>query len=73
MEGKTICCVLVAHWTSDPEVVGPLQHGGALNCLQATTPLLRLVGGEERYHSQGVPPPNWDGIEQNRTVICMVL
>ncbi|GFS98594.1 uncharacterized protein TNCV_2987261 [Trichonephila clavipes] len=56
----------------------PLRHGGTLNSRQATSPLVRLVEGEERWetpdaHFQGVLPLNWDGAELNRTVICMVL
>ncbi|GFV11126.1 uncharacterized protein TNCV_2718701 [Trichonephila clavipes] len=49
----------------------------ALNNRRAASPLVRLVEGEERWeppdHSQGVLPQNWGGIEQNRSVACMVL
>ncbi|GFX68423.1 uncharacterized protein TNCV_3998551 [Trichonephila clavipes] len=55
----------------------PAQHGGTLNSHQATSTLVRLVEGEERWkapvHLQGVLPQNWDGIEPNCTVTCMVL
>ncbi|GFT98081.1 uncharacterized protein TNCV_789031 [Trichonephila clavipes] len=44
---------------------------------RATSPLVRLVEGEERWeapdHPQDVLPLNWGGIEPNRTVTCMVL
>ncbi|GFV95757.1 uncharacterized protein TNCV_1728071 [Trichonephila clavipes] len=43
---------------------------------RATSPLLRLVEGEERWealdHLQGILPQNWGGTKQNRTVTCMV-
>ncbi|GFW45519.1 uncharacterized protein TNCV_3244591 [Trichonephila clavipes] len=55
----------------------PSRHGGTLNSRLAASPLVRLVGGEERWetpdHSQGVLPQNWGGTEKNRTVTCMVL
>ncbi|GFV78392.1 uncharacterized protein TNCV_95491 [Trichonephila clavipes] len=48
-----------------------------LNSRRAASPLARLVEGEERReasdHPQSVLPPNWGGIEPNRTVTCMVL
>ncbi|GFV72093.1 uncharacterized protein TNCV_2460261 [Trichonephila clavipes] len=55
----------------------PLRHGGTLNSLQAAGPLVRVVEGEDRWeasdHPQSVLPPNWGGIEPNRTVTSMVL
>ncbi|GFW45848.1 uncharacterized protein TNCV_4495681 [Trichonephila clavipes] len=42
----------------------------------AASPLVRLVEGEERWeasdHPQSVLPLNWDGIEPNRIVTCIV-
>ncbi|GFX29442.1 uncharacterized protein TNCV_3998171 [Trichonephila clavipes] len=50
---------------------------GTLNSRRAVSPLVRLVGGEERWkdpvHPLGVLPKYWGGTKQNRTVICMVL
>ncbi|GFV45424.1 uncharacterized protein TNCV_858621 [Trichonephila clavipes] len=44
----------------------PDQHGGTINSRRATSPLVRLVKGEERLeasdHPQGVLPHNWGGI-----------
>ncbi|GFX27906.1 uncharacterized protein TNCV_3083291 [Trichonephila clavipes] len=55
----------------------PLRHGGTLNSRRDANPLMSLVEEEKRWeapeHPQGVLPQNWDGIEQNRTVTCMVL
>ncbi|GFX69514.1 uncharacterized protein TNCV_380831 [Trichonephila clavipes] len=55
----------------------PSRHGGTLNCRRAASPLVRLLGGEERREAsdqpQGLLLQNWDGTEQNRTVTCMVL
>ncbi|GFW06539.1 uncharacterized protein TNCV_2188721 [Trichonephila clavipes] len=55
----------------------PLRHGGTLNSRRAASPLVWLVEGEERWeapdHPQGFLPLNWGGIEQNRTVTCIVL
>ncbi|GFX03427.1 uncharacterized protein TNCV_4634391 [Trichonephila clavipes] len=51
--------------------------GGTINSRQATSPLVRLVEGEERWedpdHTQGVLPLNWGETELNRSVTCMVL
>ncbi|GFX29220.1 uncharacterized protein TNCV_3217541 [Trichonephila clavipes] len=51
--------------------------GVLLKRRRATSPLVRLVEGEERWEvpdqPQGVLPQNWGGTEQNRTVTCMVL
>ncbi|GFV52303.1 uncharacterized protein TNCV_2673241 [Trichonephila clavipes] len=53
----------------------PLRHGGTLNSHRAASPLVWLV--EERWeapdHPQGFLSLNWGGIEQKRTVNCMVL
>ncbi|GFY25406.1 uncharacterized protein TNCV_2485261 [Trichonephila clavipes] len=50
---------------------------GTLNSRRASSPLIRLVEGVERWmvpdHSQGVLPQNWGRTGQNRTVIYMVL
>ncbi|GFX99079.1 uncharacterized protein TNCV_2492611 [Trichonephila clavipes] len=55
----------------------PLRHVGTLNNRRAASHFVWLVGGEESWeasgHTQGFLPLNWGGIEQNRTVICMVL
>ncbi|GFX64273.1 uncharacterized protein TNCV_1499971 [Trichonephila clavipes] len=55
----------------------PLRHGGTLNSRQAASPLMWLVEGEERLEAPGNPQGflllNWGGIEQNRSVTCMVL
>ncbi|GFU17172.1 uncharacterized protein TNCV_1854081 [Trichonephila clavipes] len=55
----------------------PLPHGGILNSCRATSPLVWLVEGEERWETPGHPlgflPLNWCVTEQNRTVTCMVL
>ncbi|GFU83551.1 uncharacterized protein TNCV_4218111 [Trichonephila clavipes] len=55
----------------------PLQHGGTLNIRRATSPLVWLVEGEERWEASDQPqrvlPLNWRGTEPNRTVTCMVL
>ncbi|GFW83341.1 uncharacterized protein TNCV_2544391 [Trichonephila clavipes] len=57
--------------------VAPLRQGGTLNSRRASSPLVWLVEGEERWeipgHFQGFLPLNWGGTEQNRTVTCMVL
>ncbi|GFW23986.1 hypothetical protein TNCV_4950321 [Trichonephila clavipes] len=48
-------------------------------CIQAiaTSPLVRLVEGKERWESpdrpQAILPQNWGGTELKRTVTCMVL
>ncbi|GFU88748.1 uncharacterized protein TNCV_4444251 [Trichonephila clavipes] len=55
----------------------PSWHGGTLNSHRATSHLVRLVEGEERWespdHPQGVLPQNWGETELNRSVTCMVL
>ncbi|GFX14326.1 uncharacterized protein TNCV_1768201 [Trichonephila clavipes] len=55
----------------------PLRRGGTLNSRRAASLLVWLVEGEERWeapgHPQGFLSLNWSGIEQNRTVPCMVL
>ncbi|GFX30548.1 uncharacterized protein TNCV_3461991 [Trichonephila clavipes] len=55
----------------------PVRHGGTLNSRQAASPLMRLVKGEERWeasdHPHSVLPLNWNGIEPNCTVTCMLL
>ncbi|GFT24557.1 uncharacterized protein TNCV_3253571 [Trichonephila clavipes] len=55
----------------------PLWQGGTLNISRASSPLVRLVEGEERWEvsdpPQGVLPQNWDGTQLNRTVTFMVL
>ncbi|GFU44577.1 uncharacterized protein TNCV_1506851 [Trichonephila clavipes] len=52
------------------------RHGGTLHSRRASSPLVRLVEGEERRetsdHPHSVLPLNWGGIEPNRTVSCMV-
>ncbi|GFW97719.1 uncharacterized protein TNCV_1424831 [Trichonephila clavipes] len=54
----------------------PSRHKSTSNSYRATSPLVRLVEGEERWE---VPDhlldvlQNWGGIEQNRTFNCMVL
>ncbi|GFT48474.1 uncharacterized protein TNCV_3822591 [Trichonephila clavipes] len=55
----------------------PLRHGDTLNSRRATSPLVKLVEGEERWEAPGHPqvfiPLNWGGTEQNCTVTCFVL
>ncbi|GFT00672.1 uncharacterized protein TNCV_3113901 [Trichonephila clavipes] len=54
----------------------PSRYGDALNSHRATSLLVRLVEGEERWgpdHSRGVLPQNWGETELNRSVTCMVL
>ncbi|GFW09455.1 uncharacterized protein TNCV_3995621 [Trichonephila clavipes] len=55
----------------------PLRWEGTLNSLRAACSIGSLVEGEERWeqsdHLQAVLPQNWGEIEQNRTVICLVL
>ncbi|GFV46904.1 DUF4817 domain-containing protein [Trichonephila clavipes] len=50
---------------------------GTPKSLRAASPLVRLGQGKERWeapdHTQGVLPQNWGGIEQNRSVTCMLL
>ncbi|GFX94155.1 hypothetical protein TNCV_4292001 [Trichonephila clavipes] len=47
-----------------------------LNNRQVTSPLMRIVEGEERRetpdHPEGVLAQNWVGNEPNRIVTCMV-
>ncbi|GFX70194.1 uncharacterized protein TNCV_4616321 [Trichonephila clavipes] len=51
------------------------RHGGTLNNLRATSPLVRLVEGGQRWeapdHPQGVLPLNWGETELTRSVTCM--
>ncbi|GFY30064.1 uncharacterized protein TNCV_4073771 [Trichonephila clavipes] len=70
-------------WVRIPEktnvckCIVPVRHRGTLNSRRAVSTLKGLVEGEERWeapgHPQGFLPLNWDGTEQNRTVIYMVL
>ncbi|GFX74258.1 uncharacterized protein TNCV_838121 [Trichonephila clavipes] len=57
--------------------VVPLQHGGTLNSRQATSPLVWLEEGKEKWeapaHPRGFLPLNRDRSEQNNTVTRMVL
>ncbi|GFY10119.1 DUF4817 domain-containing protein [Trichonephila clavipes] len=57
--------------------IEPLRHGGTLNSRRATSPLVWLVEGEERWEAPDLPqdffPLNWGGTEQKRTATCMVL
>ncbi|GFV90051.1 uncharacterized protein TNCV_73321 [Trichonephila clavipes] len=52
-------------------------HEGTLNSRRVSSPLVRLVEGEERCeapnHCQGVLPQNCAGTEQNSTITCMEL
>ncbi|GFS96646.1 uncharacterized protein TNCV_3944231 [Trichonephila clavipes] len=52
-------------------------HGGTLNSRQATSPLVRLVDGEERWEPLTLPhrflPQTWNETKLNLTVPCMVL
>ncbi|GFW08604.1 hypothetical protein TNCV_2776251 [Trichonephila clavipes] len=58
-----------------PAMIGYLDHWAT--AAWAGVEPATLVEGEERWkaldHSQGAPPQNWGGTEQNRTVTCMVL
>ncbi|GFU79875.1 hypothetical protein TNCV_577551 [Trichonephila clavipes] len=55
----------------------PSRKGGILNNRKASSPLERLVDGEERGeapdHLHVVLPQNWGETEQSRIVICMML
>ncbi|GFV68264.1 uncharacterized protein TNCV_1875461 [Trichonephila clavipes] len=58
----------------------PSRHGDTLNSRRAENPLVRLVGGKERWREREGPdypqcdlPQNWGGKGLNCTVICMVL
>ncbi|GFT17546.1 uncharacterized protein TNCV_4807841 [Trichonephila clavipes] len=65
-EGENVCKCIVSS-----------RYGSTLNSRRVTSPLVRLVEGEERWeafdHPQSVLPQNWGGNEQNRTVTCMML
>ncbi|GFW54091.1 uncharacterized protein TNCV_3828991 [Trichonephila clavipes] len=50
----------------------PLRHEGTLNSRRATSPLVWLVKGVERWEASD-HPLNRDGTKPNRTVTCMVL
>ncbi|GFV96221.1 hypothetical protein TNCV_1871811 [Trichonephila clavipes] len=54
----------------------PSRHGGTLNSRRASSPLVRLMYGEERWavpdHSQGVLSQKLGGNGLNHTVTCMV-
>ncbi|GFT98557.1 uncharacterized protein TNCV_3137961 [Trichonephila clavipes] len=55
----------------------PARQGGTLNSRRATSPIVWLVEGEERWevldHLQCFLPLKWDGTEEKRTLTCMVL
>ncbi|GFU67533.1 uncharacterized protein TNCV_3239801 [Trichonephila clavipes] len=55
----------------------PLRHGGSLNSHRAASPLMRLVGREERWdapdHPLGVLSQNWNGTEPKYTITCIEL
>ncbi|GFU75299.1 uncharacterized protein TNCV_4755581 [Trichonephila clavipes] len=54
----------------------PVRHRGTLNSRQATSPLMRLAEGVERWEAlttPGVLPQNWGGNEPNCTVTYMVV
>ncbi|GFW09015.1 uncharacterized protein TNCV_3475611 [Trichonephila clavipes] len=59
-EGLDVCKCIVPSW-----------HGVTLNSRRAASPLVTLVRGPD--YRQGVLPQNWGGIEQHRTVTCIVL
>ncbi|GFX38474.1 uncharacterized protein TNCV_2344471 [Trichonephila clavipes] len=50
----------------------PSRHGSSLNSRPATSPLVRLVEGKERWvvpdHPQGVLPQNWGRNVLNRVL-----
>ncbi|GFY08871.1 hypothetical protein TNCV_4660641 [Trichonephila clavipes] len=58
-------------------VVSDADCGAVGTGCRATSPLVRLVEGEERWaasgHPQGILPQNWGETELNRSVTCMVL
>ncbi|GFW63208.1 hypothetical protein TNCV_581481 [Trichonephila clavipes] len=52
------------------------MHSAFAASRRAGSPLVRLVEGEERWEAMTTPGysyPNRGGIEENRTVNCMVL
>ncbi|GFV66582.1 hypothetical protein TNCV_3894731 [Trichonephila clavipes] len=59
------------------ECEDPATAERAIASLNAASPLVRLVEGEETWeasdHLQGVLPQNWGETELNRSVTCMVL
>ncbi|GFW51892.1 soluble guanylate cyclase 88E [Trichonephila clavipes] len=62
------------------QVADRLRKGEASveTCQPSSCKSFRVVGGRGRGvggpgHPQGVLPLNWGGVEQNRTVTCMVL
>ncbi|GFX95146.1 uncharacterized protein TNCV_3606051 [Trichonephila clavipes] len=63
-EGMVVCKCIV-----------PSKHGGTLNSRPATSNLVRLVEGEERWEALTIPgysPSILGGTELNRTVTCKV-
>ncbi|GFU86295.1 uncharacterized protein TNCV_369511 [Trichonephila clavipes] len=54
-----------------------VKGGGTLNSRRAASPLVRMVGGEERWetsdHPQAVLPQNWNELQQNSSIAFMVL
>ncbi|GFX53915.1 uncharacterized protein TNCV_1598611 [Trichonephila clavipes] len=61
----------------EPPIKLPSRHGGTINSRRVTSPLVRLVKGQEMWevpdHPQSVLPQNWVGNEKNSTITCMVL
>ncbi|GFW90261.1 uncharacterized protein TNCV_2121281 [Trichonephila clavipes] len=55
----------------------PSRHGGTRNSRRASSPLVRLMAGDERWEAtdtpQGVVSRNWGRTERNHTVTCMTL
>ncbi|GFW01983.1 uncharacterized protein TNCV_1148631 [Trichonephila clavipes] len=55
----------------------PSQHGSTLNSRRATSPLVKLGEGGDKWeapdHPQGVLPQNWGETELSHSVTCMVL
>ncbi|GFX61361.1 uncharacterized protein TNCV_4894051 [Trichonephila clavipes] len=53
------------------------RHLCTSNSRRATSPLVKLVEGEERWvaldYSQGVLPQNWCGNKLNHSITCTVL
>ncbi|GFW48460.1 uncharacterized protein TNCV_1110191 [Trichonephila clavipes] len=64
-EGRDACKCIV-----------PSRDGGTLNSRRTTSPLVRLMEGEERCKAsdnpQGVLHQNWGGNKPNRSITCMV-